>query len=160
MDMIHLLLVIALDLLRRTRSAISAALRGRCGKLRIRGRRALFASTLGRVRGLAPTLRLAIVYPPRSRFRTGVTLAMSTLVVFTLVTGATIAGAFVHAFDNTSSFGGGFDVRATSSPSTPIGDTRTRSRERRGYVWATPGSSPACRRCREGSGSRAAVGPG
>jgi len=46
-------------------------------------------ATGGRIRALAPVLRMAIAYPLRSLFRTGVTLAMFTLVVFTLVVGAT-----------------------------------------------------------------------
>ena len=63
---------------------------------------------------------MSIAYPLRSRFRTGVTLAMFTLVVFTLVVGATTSGAFTNAFNDLEVFGGGFDVRATSSPAQPI----------------------------------------
>jgi len=79
-------------------------------------------ATLGRVRAIAPVLRMAIAYPLRSLFRTGVTLAMFTLVVFTLVVGATTSGSFVQAFNDLNVFGGGFDVRATSSPAAPIVD--------------------------------------
>ncbi len=43
----------------------------------------------GRARSLAPMLKMAMAYPLRVRFRTGVTLAMFTLVVFTIVVGAT-----------------------------------------------------------------------
>jgi putative ABC transport system permease protein len=78
------------------------------------------ASTGGRIRRLAPVLRMSIAYPLRSLFRTGVTLAMFTLVVFTLVVGATTSGAFTNAFNDLEVFGGGFDVRATSSPAQPI----------------------------------------
>jgi putative ABC transport system permease protein len=81
-------------------------------------------STLGRVKSLAPVLRMAMAYPLRGLFRTGVTLAMFTLVVFTLVVGATTTGSFVHAVDNVSVFGGGFDVRATTSPAAPIVNMR------------------------------------
>jgi putative ABC transport system permease protein len=77
-------------------------------------------ASAGRVRGLAPVLRMAIAYPLRSLFRTGVTLAMFTLVVFTLVVGSTTSGAFANAFNDLNVFGGGFDVRATSSPAQPI----------------------------------------
>jgi putative ABC transport system permease protein len=45
---------------------------------------------------------------------------MFTLVVFTLVVGATTSGAFTNAFNDLDVFGGGFDVRATSSPAQPI----------------------------------------
>ena len=43
------------------------------------------------------------------------TLAMFTLVVFTLVVGST-TGAFTNAFNDLNTFGGGFDVRASTSP--------------------------------------------
>ena len=82
------------------------------------------AVTLGRIRRLAPVLRMSMAYPLRSLFRTGVTLAMFTLVVFTLVVGAITTGSFVNAFNDLNSFGGGFDVRATTSPGSPIPDLR------------------------------------
>ena len=84
----------------------------------------LVASSFGRIRALAPVLRMSIAYPLRSLFRTGVTLAMFTLVVFTLVVGATTSGAFTHAFNDVGAFGGGFDVRASTSPAAPITDMR------------------------------------
>jgi putative ABC transport system permease protein len=65
---------------------------------------------------------MAVAYPLRSVFRTGVTLAMFTLVVFTLVVGSTITGSMVNAFNDVKTFGGGFDIRADVSPSTPIRD--------------------------------------
>jgi putative ABC transport system permease protein len=79
-------------------------------------------AVFGRIRWLAPVLRMSVAYPLRSLFRTGVTLAMFTLVVFTLVVGATTTGAFVHAFNDIESFGGGFEVRAQTSASAPITD--------------------------------------
>jgi putative ABC transport system permease protein len=84
----------------------------------------VLGSSLGRVRGLAPVLRMAMAYPLRSLFRTGVTLAMFTLVVFTLVVGAITTSAFANAFNDIKTFGGGFDVRATTSSSAPIVDMR------------------------------------
>ncbi len=74
----------------------------------------------GRIRAVAPVLKLSTAYPLRNVFRTGVTLAMFTLVVFTLVCGTTISGSFVHAWDRVDLFGGGFDVRAQAAPATPI----------------------------------------
>lgn len=76
----------------------------------------------GRIRSLTPVLKMAISYPLRNLFRTGVTFTMFTLVVFTLVTGGTISGAFVNAFDDRESFSGGFDVRADTAPANPILD--------------------------------------
>jgi putative ABC transport system permease protein len=66
---------------------------------------------LGRFKGLAPVLRMSISYPLSARFRTGTTLAMFTLVVFTLVTGMASNGSFVRAI-NADEYGGGYQVRA------------------------------------------------
>ncbi len=74
------------------------------------------------VPGLAPVFKMSMAYPLRDRFRTGVTLAMFTLVVFTLVVGGTVSGAFISASNDLDTYGGGFDVRATSSPAAPVGD--------------------------------------
>jgi putative ABC transport system permease protein len=82
----------------------------------------LASRTIGRSRRIAPMLRMAMAYPLAARFRTGMTLAMFTLVVFTLVTGTTTSGSFNHAFEDTKAFGGGFDVRASTAPATPIDD--------------------------------------
>jgi putative ABC transport system permease protein len=82
------------------------------------------ARLFGRSRRLAPILRTSMAYPLAARFRSGITLAMFTLVVFTLVTGTATSGSFVKAFENLDTFGGGYDVRATTSPATPIADMR------------------------------------
>jgi putative ABC transport system permease protein len=76
----------------------------------------------GRIRSLAPVVRMAVAYPLRSRLRTSMTLAMFTLVVFTLVTGSTISGSFIRNLDDVRTFGGGFDVRAVVAPVRPIQD--------------------------------------
>ncbi|MGH3018297.1 MAG: ABC transporter permease [Gaiellaceae bacterium] len=76
--------------------------------------------SLGRIRTLAPVLKLSIAYPMRSLFRTGVTLAMFTLVVFTLVVGTTISGSFMKASNDLDAFSGGFDVRAVASTASPL----------------------------------------
>jgi len=73
---------------------------------------------------LRPIVKLAVAYPLRSRFRTGVTLAMFMLVVFTLVAGSTIPTAFSRAFDDVERFGGGFDVRASTAPVAAVADLR------------------------------------
>jgi len=82
------------------------------------------ARSLGRFRSLAPVLRMSVAYPMRNRFRTGVTLAMFTLVVFTLVTGATTTTSFVNGVNDLGTYGGGFDVRATVAPASPVPDMR------------------------------------
>jgi len=77
-----------------------------------------------RLASLAPVMKMAVTYPLRDRFRTGVTLAMFTLVVFTLVTGTTISLAFINALDDPETFGGGYDVRASTAPALAIDDLR------------------------------------
>ena len=103
----------------------------------------------GRNRRLAPVLKLSLAYPLASRFRTGVTLAMFTLVVFTLVTGAITTGSFLSGFNNIETFGGGFDIRATTAPASPIRDMRSRARARpRRERRPTSATSRASRCCR------------
>jgi putative ABC transport system permease protein len=103
----------------------------------------LVMRTLGRVRPLAPVLRVSIAYPLTSRFRTGTTLAMFTLVVFTLVTGAASTSSFTQAFGQADKFGGGFDVRAGTGAAAPIEDMGAavdRAAELRGIDFAAVGS--------------------
>jgi putative ABC transport system permease protein len=78
----------------------------------------------GRFRALAPVLRMSIAYPLSARFRTGTTLAMFTLVVFTLVTGSASNGSFLRAI-GVEDFGGGFQVRAGTVGEAAIGDMST-----------------------------------
>jgi putative ABC transport system permease protein len=77
---------------------------------------------LGRIRRLAPVLKMSMASPLANRFRTGTTLAMFTLVVFTLVTGMASNGSFIHALQNEETFGGGFDIRASTGGETHITD--------------------------------------
>lgn len=74
----------------------------------------------GRFRAIAPVLKMAMAYPLRVRFRTGVTLAMFMLVVFTIVVGATTSRAFLSAVDDVGAWGGGYDVRAQVAPASPV----------------------------------------
>jgi putative ABC transport system permease protein len=83
------------------------------------------SAVLGRVRALSAVLRISMAYPLRTRLRTGMTLAMFTLVVFNLVVGVTTAGSFIHSSDNAATYGGGFDVRAMTAPVSPIADMAT-----------------------------------
>jgi putative ABC transport system permease protein len=88
-------------------------------------------AVLGRVRSLSAVLRISMAYPLRNRLRTGMTLAMFTLVVFTLVVGITTPNSFIAA-QNTTSFGGGFDVRAMTSPASPIANMTAALRTTKG----------------------------
>lgn len=76
----------------------------------------------GRSRWAAPVFKTAVAGPQRNRFRTGATVGLFTLVVFTLVTGASISASFLAAIDDEETFGGGYDVTAQTSPLSPIRD--------------------------------------
>ena len=86
---------------------------------------------LGRFKSLAPVLRMSIAYPLSARFRTGTTLAMFTLVVFTLVTGMASNGSFLRAID-ADEYGGGFQVRAGTVGADAIEDMATTLRTTKG----------------------------
>jgi putative ABC transport system permease protein len=77
---------------------------------------------LGWLRGMPPVLRTAVSYPMQSRFRTGMTLAMFSLVVFTIVTMSFITAAFGSIFEDTDRLSGGLDVRADAGYAAPIPD--------------------------------------
>lgn len=79
-------------------------------------------AVFGRIRALAPVVKLAVAHPLRSRFRTGMTLALFTLVVFTLVVGTTTSNAFNDAFADEGSYAGGFDIRASTAAISPVED--------------------------------------
>jgi len=71
--------------------------------------------------GITPAIRTAISYPLAAKFRTGMTLAMFTLVMFSLVVMATLNHNFTQLFlgDNAR---GGFDVRVATNENNPIDD--------------------------------------
>ena len=73
--------------------------------------------------GIAPAIKMAIAYPVASKFRTGMTLAMFGLVVFSLVVMATLNSNFTQAFlsDDAS---GGFDVAVDVNPNNRVPDLR------------------------------------
>jgi putative ABC transport system permease protein len=86
----------------------------------------------GRVRGMPPVLRAAVSYPMQARFRTGMTLAMFSLVVFTIVTMSFITAAFGSIFDDTDRLSGGFDVRADAGYAAPISDMDKALKDKKG----------------------------
>jgi putative ABC transport system permease protein len=86
----------------------------------------------GWLRGMPPVLRTAVSYPMQSRFRTGMTLAMFSLVVFTIVTMSFINAAFGSIFDDTDRLSGGFDVRADAGYAAPIADMNKALKNKKG----------------------------
>ncbi len=86
----------------------------------------------GWLRGMPPVLRAAVSYPLQNRFRTGMTLAMFSLVVFTIVTMSFINAAFSSIFDDTDRLSGGFDVRADAGYAAPIPDMNEALKDTKG----------------------------
>ncbi|HEX3721579.1 MAG TPA: FtsX-like permease family protein [Nitrolancea sp.] len=66
-----------------------------------------------------PAVKTAIAYPSASKGRTGMTIAMFSLIIFSLVMMATINANFVQIF-TTDKAGAGWDIQATQAPTNPI----------------------------------------
>ena len=75
----------------------------------------------GRLRGLLPAMRLAVSYPEANKGRAGMTIAMFSLIVFSLVMVAAINENFVNAFlgDDANA---GMDVRVDIPQQNPVDD--------------------------------------
>ena len=71
---------------------------------------------------LRPVLVLAVAYPMSAKFRTGLTLAMFGLVIFTLMVMSIISSAFSNTLADTDSVTGHWDVEMQVNPSNPIDD--------------------------------------
>ena len=83
-------------------------------------------STLtGRVGKLRPVLVTAVAYPMSAQFRTGLTLAMFALVIFTLMIMSVLTTSFSSSFiDDLDTVVGGWDIEASVNLNTPIEDIR------------------------------------
>ena len=79
----------------------------------------LFAGLLSRLGRLLPVARVSIAYPVAAKGRTATTLAMFSLIVFTLVGTATIANTFSNFLD-VESGSGGYDLLVQSNPFNPV----------------------------------------
>ena len=78
----------------------------------------------GRVGKLRPVLVTAVAYPMSAKFRTGLTLAMFALVVFTLMVMSILGESFSSSIEDSEIVTGGWDVEAQVHPETPIEDIR------------------------------------
>ena len=86
--------------------------------LLVRGLSAL-TSRFGRIR---PALVTAVAYPMSSKFRTGLTLAMFALVIFTLVIMSVLTKAFTTQFEEPRKVYMGFDAGGSINFNTPVDD--------------------------------------
>jgi putative ABC transport system permease protein len=82
----------------------------------------IVVAIFGRIKGLPPVLKTTVKYPTQSLFRTGMTLAMFMLVVFTLTAMNFIQAAMSAAFEDTQALSGGYEVQADASYASPIPD--------------------------------------
>ena len=88
----------------------------------------LFLKALTSISGRAGKLRsvlvIAVAYPMAAKFRTGLTLAMFALVIFTLIVMSILTAAFGTAVADVSTVAGGWDIQGTVNFNTPIADIR------------------------------------
>lgn len=70
-----------------------------------------------------PAVKTAVAYPMASKGRTGMTVAMFSLVIFSLVTLTTINQNFIALF-TTDEAGAGFDIQMVTNPFNPVADLR------------------------------------
>jgi putative ABC transport system permease protein len=77
---------------------------------------------LGRSPRFAPVLRMAIAYPLSNRFRTGMTIAIFAVVIFSVIFMATLFKVNDILLTDTEQFTGGFDLRVNYSSNNPLDD--------------------------------------
>ncbi len=75
---------------------------------------------------IRPSLKTAVAYPLSSRLRTGLTLAMLALVIFTLIVMSVLTTSFSSATEDIDSVTGGWDLAALVSYNNPIDDIQGR----------------------------------
>ena len=73
---------------------------------------------------LQPVLVTAVAYPMSAKFRTGLTLAMFALVIFTLIVMSILTRAFSTAVADVETVAAGWDLEGTVNFNTPIEDMR------------------------------------
>ncbi len=78
----------------------------------------------GRVGKLRPVLVTAVAYPMSNKVRTGLTLAMFALVIFTLMVMSILTEVFSTQFSDGDTALGGWDVNGRVNANTPIEDIR------------------------------------
>ena len=84
-----------------------------------------FTLILGRVGRLRPVLVTAVAYPMSAKFRTGLTLAMFSLVMFTVVVMSVIVDSFGTSItSDVDLVTGGWDIEGDVNFNTPIQDIR------------------------------------
>ena len=78
----------------------------------------------GRIGYMRPVLMTAVAYPMSAKFRTGLTLAMFALVIFTLIVVSILTEAFSSSSGRIAIATGGWDIEGIQNVNTPIMDIR------------------------------------
>ncbi|MHB8160576.1 MAG: ABC transporter permease [Thermoleophilia bacterium] len=78
----------------------------------------------GRLKGLPPILKIAVNYPMRTRFRTGMALAMFSLIIFTMTFMAAMMNSFTALYDDIPRVSGGFDIQGMTGYANPVKDVK------------------------------------
>ena len=78
----------------------------------------------GRIGKLRPVVVTAVAYPMSAKFRTGLTLAMFALVIFTLIVMSILTRVFDLSAIDEDTVTGGWDIQASLNFNTPIEDMR------------------------------------
>ena len=84
----------------------------------------ILTALTARIGHLRPVLVTAVAYPMSARFRTGLTLAMFALVIFTMMVMSILTEAFSTTTGDGNELVGGWELSATVNPRTPISDIR------------------------------------
>lgn len=96
----------------------------------------ILTTLTARIGSLRPVLVTAVAYPMSAKFRTGLTLAMFALVIFTMIVMSILTEAFSTTSADDASVVGGWDISARVNPNTPISDIEQ-------GIEASPGLNPA-----------------
>ncbi len=94
----------------------------------------VIVAVFGQIRGLPPVLKTAVKYPTQSLFRTGMTLAMFMLVVFTLTAMNFIQAAMSAAFGDVQELSGGYEIQGNAGYAAPIPDIEAALEDAEG-IW-------------------------
>ncbi|MBM3933696.1 MAG: ABC transporter permease [SAR202 cluster bacterium] len=79
----------------------------------------------GRLRTLSPVMKAAVSYPMQDRLRTGMTLAMFSLVVFTLTVMGFVIASNSAVYADPLKLSGGYAVRTVTNAANPVSDMRS-----------------------------------
>lgn len=88
---------------------------------------AFFVNTLGRIKSIAPIVKSAVSYPLRYGFRTGLSVAMFSVVIFAVLVNSMVVEGFNNLLNDTERFAGGYDtVGYVLSDLNPIQDIQSK----------------------------------